>query len=259
MRSAPGAPIHVRAGAAVATVALTTAMLVFVWTNPWWWWHASAAVPGLSTWGFVAALQLLLAVIIILPTVRPTLSAVGLAPQQVFAAFGVGVAIWILSHVVALVDIAASGCAPPPDVDVLGDILGAYGEELIHRVVVLGAISTALRNRMTDSGALVAAIFGSALVFWASHLPRDVVTGEIADPARFAVVVSHGVLLAGVYLSSGNVMLATVVHALGNGPMLAIAGAHHVTVTPATNWICCIAMVLWYQRRLRHSVPAKHG
>lgn len=253
LRASPGAPIAVGAIAAVATVALATAVLVILWSNPTLWWRASAATPLLSTWGFAAALQLLAALVIIVPALRPERVDLGLARRQIFWALGIGLAVWSAGQLAALVDVACSRRVPAPAIDVLGDALGAYGEEVVYRVVVLGALATALRGRLSERRTLVIAVLGSALVFWAGHLPRDVVTGAVTDPARFVVLVSHGALLAGVYLSSGNVMLAAVTHALGNGPMLVIAGAHHVAATTTTNWLCCVGVVLWYQRRLRRA------
>lgn len=259
MRSASGVPVAVRAGPAAATVVLTTAMLVVLWSNRDWWWRASAAIPVLSTWGFIAALLLLLALVVVLPTMRPTVSDLGLAPRQLVAALGVAAALWTAYHLVQLADIACFGRVPVGAKDVVGDIVGAYAEELIYRVVALGAIATALRRRMPKQRAIAIAIVGSTLLFWLSHLPHDLVTGDIADPTRFAVRVGQGLLMAAVYLSSGNVMIAVVLHALVNGPMLVIAGTHHVTTTAATNWLSCIALVIWYQRRLARSVPPKHG
>ncbi len=259
MRSARGVPIAVRAETAAATVLLTTAMLVVLWCNPVLWWRASAAIPWLSTWGFIAALLLLLALAVILPTMRLTMSELGLAPRQLIAALGLAAALWTAYHLVQVADVACCGRAPTADMDVIGDLIGAYAEELIYRVVVLGAIATALRRRIPDNWAIALAILGSALLFWLAHLPRDLVTGDIADPMQFAFRVGLAVLMSAIYLSSGNVMLATVVHALVNGPMLVIGGAHHATTTTATSWLISIALVIWYQRRLARSAPAKHG
>jgi len=238
---------------------LTSALLVVLWSNRDWWWRASAVIPVLSTWGFVAALLLIVALVVVVPTMRPTLSELGLAPRQLVAALCVAAALWTAYHLVQVVDIACFGRAPVGAMDVVGDLVGAYAEELIYRVVTLGAIATVLRRRMPEHRAIAIAIVGSTVLFWLSHLPHDLVTGDIADPTRLAVRVGQGVLMAAVYLSSGNVMIAAVLHALVNGPMLLIAGAHYVATTAATNWLCCIALVLWYQCRLARPAPPKHG
>lgn len=259
MRSAPGVPVAVPAAPAIATVVLTSALLVLLWSYRIWWWRASEAIPVLSMWGFIAVLLLLVALVVILPTLRPSASQLGLAPTQLVAALGVAAATWSIHHLVQVVDSACFGRAPVGAIDALGDLIGAYEEELIFRVVVLGAIATALRRRMPERRAIAIAIVTSTLLFWLAHLPHDLATGDIADPTPFAVRTGYGLLMAAVYLSSGNVTISAVLHALFNGPMLVIAGAHHVTTTAATNWLCAIALVLWYQRRLARPVRPKHG
>lgn len=231
-------------------VFLTNALAVALWSNRPLWGRASAAIPGLASWSFFAVLLLLLALVIVVPTIRPRAVELGLAPTQLVAALGVGAAMWATYHVVELVDIACDGRSPPPKMDVIGDVLGCYAEELIYRVVALGAIATALGRRMSQRRAIVIAVVGSSLLFWLSHLPRDLVMGDIADPFRIPTLVGEGLLMSAVYLSTGNAMIAGVLHALGDGPMLVFAGTHHVVFTSAANAMFCIALVLWYQRRL---------
>jgi membrane protease YdiL (CAAX protease family) len=235
---------------AALAVVLSVAVTTLLWSDRELWRHASAAIPLLSTWAFLAGATLLSVLIVVLPARALSCSQLGLTPRQLVQAVGVGVAVWLAGQLVELADVAGWGRAPLAAMDVPGDVLGGYAEELTYRVIALGAIAGVLRARIPAARAITGAILLSTLLFWLSHLPHDLVTGEINDPTRFAVRVGQGLLMAAVYLSSGNVMLAAVLHALVNGPMLVVAGPHETMLTPATNWLGCLALVLWYQRRL---------
>src|SRR5690606_6507313 len=116
-----------------------------------------------------------------------------------------------------------------------------------------------LRRRMPNHLAIAIAIVSQPLLVWLSHLPPDYVTGDNDAPRRYEKLVGLGLLTTAVYLSIGNVMNAAALQAHLHGPMFIITGSHHETTTAVTNWVACIAVVLWYQRRLARSALPKRG
>ncbi|MEO8552447.1 MAG: CPBP family intramembrane glutamic endopeptidase, partial [Kofleriaceae bacterium] len=162
-------------------------------------------------------------------------------------AIGIGLAVWVLYQLGMLIDRAWFGAATPIPPDLSGDLLGAYGEELPYRVVVIGGVVAMLHDRPRGRALAYAAVI-SALLFALAHLPADLVTGAITDPTRMLVRFGYGLVLAAVYLATGNVMLATVLHAMVDGPILWVAGPHQIAVTSGINWAAGLAVAAWYMR-----------
>ena len=160
---------------------------------------------------------------------------VGLVGTQWRIGLVVLIGLWLAIQIVAL--LAGGGLTlhpswrEPGSGYVLGYLLAmllgtALFEESFFRGFLLPQLYLRFAFIASERGRLVLAIMVSALVFSPWHLPtlllnQDLEMAELL--ARLASLIGAGVLLAILYLRTGNLFVAMVVHALVNAPTLLFA------------------------------------
>ena len=164
-----------------------------------------------------------------------TAKDIGLKGSQLLEGVTVGLAFWVLVQITQLlIGLAKTGrvaVAPIWAEEGVGPILGlllghlfgtALCEETIFRGFFLPQLWLVLRDRMSSSSKLTVslAVLISQVLFALMHLPWQAAKGVDTGSLPFVVLAMlfNGIILAIVYLRTGNLFIAIVIHALGNAP-----------------------------------------
>jgi len=109
----------------------------------------------------------------------------------------------------------------------LGQLLGnALLEETFFRGYLFSRLSIMLLRRRSPALSLGLAATLSTTLFALAHLPRMLYEGPVSQGDILGVTCwafAFGLLLTGVFITSGNVFLAVALHALWNAPTMIIA------------------------------------
>lgn len=240
------------------------------------------ATGGLVTRTLVANLVLLALVLLIAVRLgRLRLVDVGLRWPQLGAGVVVTAAAWLLMQLAGLVaGLVATGgsgggaVALDPDwaqrgvLAMLGVLVGqlcgnALVEEVAWRGFVLpqayGRLLTGAWWRAHAGWTLVAALVVSQTAFALIHLPSRLASGLTGGDLLLDLLLPglYGVVLALVYLRTGNLFVAIGLHALLNAPTLLFAGGE----TPAMVMLAVVALVLivWPRRATFGRQNDQHG
>jgi hypothetical protein len=112
--------------------------------------------------------------------------------------------------------VAAHVATRSPNVMSLGDgLVVGSAEELVNRVAVIGGLLAATA-RLPRRRALAITVVGSSVLFAVAHIPHDLVDTPDDIVGRYAGLLGHAALMAGIYLYSRNVLLVAVLHALAD-------------------------------------------
>jgi hypothetical protein len=117
----------------------------------------------------------------------------------------------------------------------LGELLGQlFGNALYEEILFRGCLLVQLalwltpRPQRPDRRAVLLALVLSQLVFALQHIPNRLAFAAWPDAAAaagdLAMLLVAGLFFAGVFLRTGNLLVAVGVHALGNCPTLLWAG-----------------------------------
>ena len=215
-----------------------------VWSSARLWTEVTTFVGFLSMTGVASACSLVVALCVIGFGSAWRWRDLGLTPRQLLAALTTGVICWATNQAVQLIDAAFAAASTPRQIDLSGAFLNAYNEEVLFRFLLLGAAAFVLVQRLPPRRAIWCAIAISSVIFVASHIPHDLVVGDIHRPLRYPSLLGYAGLLSLVYLTTGNLMTATVLHMLGNEPALVVSGPHVLTITTIVNWTACILVIV---------------
>jgi membrane protease YdiL (CAAX protease family) len=141
-------------------------------------------------------------------------------------------------------------------------IFFASAEEIVHRGFVMPQIYLRLRARLAPRTALTAAaLFGSAF-FALLHIPQRLLGGVSARelPVDLLLLVMAGVFFCAIYLLTGNLLCAVLVHALSNFPTLpydaALPWQPWLAIKYALALLAAGLYALWFRRLSRAAGPA---
>jgi membrane protease YdiL (CAAX protease family) len=103
-------------------------------------------------------------------------------------------------------------------------------EETLYRAVLWPQIALLLVGRMRPMTAIVASLMLSQIIFSLAHLPiliyRDMPLDQMGG--TLLMLFAAGLALAVIYVTTGNLLIAVGIHALGNTPALIVPDAPHV-------------------------------
>ena len=101
-------------------------------------------------------------------------------------------------------------------------IFFASGEEIVYRGFLLPQIYLRLRSRLAPLTALTAAALLASAFFALLHIPQRLRGGLSVQelPLDMLLLVAAGVFFCAIYLLTGNLLCAILVHALSNFPTL---------------------------------------
>jgi membrane protease YdiL (CAAX protease family) len=202
-------PPRVPVVVALIVLAADAALTALVWGCPDTWDRAAATV-SLSPTALAGMVTTGVTLGVLVGTRSLTLAEVGFSSRRIAEALAAAA---VLCGAYA---IAAHVAARSPNMMSLGDgLLIGYAEELVNRVAVVGGLLAAT-SQLPRRRALVITVVGSAVLFAAWHIPHDLVETPDDLVGRYAGLVGHAALMAGIYLYSHNVMLVAVLHALAD-------------------------------------------
>ena len=210
----------------------------------WVFLHLSEAVQSLTraSNGLISHLLVLNAIeigvvigVVILWLGKLTAKDIGLKWHQLLRGVTVGLALWVLVQIIQLlIGLAKTGRVALDPVWaeegvgpmlglLIGHLLGtSLCEEAIFRGFFLPQLWLTLRSRMPNSPKLTVslAVLASQALFAFMHLPWQIARGSEAGDLPFIVLAMlfNGVFYAIIYLRTGNLFIAMVIHAFGNVP-----------------------------------------
>lgn len=234
----------IRPWVAALTLTLRGVLLSLIWSRRDLWAECAAWIPVLSTTGFASVVSLGMSLALVLCTTRLRWRDLGLTPRQIRSALSIASLVWLATQAAQILDARWFGEVAPAAVDLPGAILSAYSEEFLFRLVAISGATRVAATRMNARSALRMGFVVSVVLFAVSHIPHDLVEGNIYHLERYPQLLAYGGLMALVWLTTGNLMTATLIHMLDNQPPLVIAGAHSVAITIVVNWIACGAVIL---------------
>jgi membrane protease YdiL (CAAX protease family) len=233
--------------------------LYLSWSHRSLWSESADLVPVLSMTGLAASLAIAVTLGLVALGGRIRWQDLGLTPPQLAIALLIGGAAWACTQAVQLVDVAWYGRSAPRAMDIAGAFLSAYSEELIYRLVVIGGMATLLRRWMQPRQALRLAVLLSVALFALSHIPHDLAWGLFWRIERYPALLAYGALMSLIYLVTGNLMTAALLHMLSNEPIVTFGGPHLVMHATTVNLSACIAVLVWHgwrgRSRDRHREP----
>jgi membrane protease YdiL (CAAX protease family) len=158
-------------------------------------------------------------------------SDLGIFPSKIFPAILYGLIIWFIIQLLIVVVLFLSQgkltlgeVSPGYLVDQL--LFFAIAEEIIFRGFLFPQLYLKLnRTKKISPKALWAALFLSQLIFSLYHIPHRLANNTPILDLLFQLLLLwvSGLLLCYVYLRSQNLLVAVVVHALGNAPTIMFA------------------------------------
>ena len=216
------------------------------WINvnlPFFLLMSAASLPILFAWG----------------RLRP--ADVGLIRSQWKTGLAVLVALWSAIQLFSLV--AGSGFdlhpawSDPGTGYVLGLLLAmllgtALYEEVFFRGFLLQQLYLRFERIGSERGRLLLAILVSALVFSPWHLPTLLINQDLEPVAllmRLLSLLGAGLLLALLYLRTGNLWVTMAVHALVNAPTLLFAAPVAGSMIAGTLGVVLIVIWPWFSGR----------
>lgn len=188
------------------------------------WAISGVSVAGLLTWAVVVGVGMM-------AVGRLRLGHLGLTKEAVLEAVPILLWVWILLQIPQALAGAASDtwaiAVPPDDVSVavgkrLQQLIGAgLLEEVLYRGFLLTQVFGLLRSRWGRDRAMAGAVAATSIYFGLNHIPTALSLGlPLSDVVGYVVLSALvGLLLAGLFLRTGNLILAAGGHALLNDPL----------------------------------------
>lgn len=233
--------------------------LGLLWSSARLWTRVASWVPFLSMTGVAAGCLLVIALCAIALAGAWRWRDLALTPRQLVAALATGAACWAANQGAQLIDVALAHPIAPRPIDLSGAFLNAYSEEVLFRLLLLGAAAALLARRLPPRRAVWWAAACSTIVFALWHIPHDLVVGDIHLLLRYPSLLGLGGMFCLVYLTTGNLMTAALLHMIGNEPALVVAGPHALAITTVVNGSACIVVIAsrgWYRGRARRAPPS---
>lgn len=191
-------------------------------------------------------------------------------PAGALVVFGLWIVMQVIGAILSLIasgTIAISPIWTPDNLapiagEIIAQFLGnAFAEEVIFRGFLLAQIYVLLKPIIVGHRRLMAAsLLISQLIFSLSHIPQRLVHNYSAPELLFSLLILwvFGIILAALYVRTGNLFLVIGVHALVNAPVTVVAWPSQGLASLMPFLLTLVLLALWGPlRRLNAKLAEK--